>query len=198
MKDAHKYNLEYDKTVVLVRSGVFCNAFDDAALVLSAVTGYKVISQSNDHARCGFNLKCMQKVKQQLVKEHVSYVDLQTNPENEQAEILDSYDADTLGKERFVSLREQGRMITKAKQQAEQNIAVIRSQTTNTRSVSGADSVPGHPIQRQNISPKNREWDFIDHLCKGLHPGTGKPIQNLDLNDPDIIRSLFLVRDMLQ
>ena len=89
-------------------------------------------------------------------------------------------------------------MITKAKQQAEQNIAVIRSQTTNTRSVSGADSMPGHPIQRQNISPKNREWDFIDHLCKGLHPGTGKPIKNLDLNDPDIIRSLFLVRDMLQ
>ena len=179
MKDAHKYNQEYPKTVVLVKSGVFCKAFDDAALVLSAVTGYQVITQKNGHSRCGFNLQVTAQVKQLLIQNHVSYVELQTSTTNEQAEIIDAYDKGSPNV--FDELKTKSLVIAKARQKSDGEVAAIR------------DGTDHEPLD----SHREKARKFIDALCQGIHPLTGKPINNLKLNDPEIIRGLFLVRDKL-
>lgn len=179
MKDAHKYNIEYPKTVVLIRSGVFCQTFDDAALVVSVLTDYQVKPQKNNHARCGFNLKLVPEIKRMLVKNHISYVELQTSPSNEQAEILDSYEGDA---KTFDTMRDKGREIVNAKRQAENRLSAIRNNES---------------MQKKSDPRDKKEWKFIDALCQGVHPLTGKPIKSLNLNDPDIIRSLYAVRDLL-
>ena len=125
MKDGHKYNLEYPKTVVLVRTGSFCQTFDDAALVISALTDYQVIQQKNNHVRCGFNIKQIPKIKLILARNNVSYVELQTCSGNEQAEVFDTYDK---GEEiAFDTLRDKGRQIVKAKQQAGIRVSAIKN-----------------------------------------------------------------------
>lgn len=184
MRDGHKYNMEYHKTVVLVRSGSFCQTFDDAALVVSALTDYQVIQQKNNHVRCGFSLKLVPKIKHLLVLDHISYVELQTSPSNEQAEILDSYDKGD--DDAFDALRDKGREIVRAKRRADEMLSAIRQE------FDASDS----PCQQED-STKSEEWQFIDALCRGLHPFTGKKIRNLNLNEPDIIRTLFRVRELL-
>lgn len=53
-------------------------------------------------------------------------------------------------------------------------------------------------IRNSSIGKYKRHEDGgIDALCQGIHPLTGKPINNLKLTDPEIIRGLFLVRDKL-
>lgn len=189
MKDAHKYNLEYQKTVVLVRSGPFCQTFDDSALVITALTDYKVTQQKNNHARCGFNIKQIPEIKLMLVQNHVSYIELQTFSANEQAEILDTYDSED--ENAFDALRDKGRDIVRAKQQVAEKISAIRLDSDSSHC--GQSS----PCQEKDNSIKTEEWKFIDALCRGFHPFTGKKIKSLGLNNPDIIRALYSVREKL-
>lgn len=194
MKDGHKYNLEYPKTVVLVRSGSFCQTYDDAALVISALTDYQVKQQKNNHARCGFNLNLVPRIKQLLVQNHISYVELQTSSSNEQTEILDTYD--TEDGNAFDTLRDKGRQIVKAKQQAGIRVSAIKNDIALKESDASAGSVPA--MHKESISKPSEEWTFIDALCQGVHPFTGQSIKKLDLNNPEIIRALFQVREKLK
>lgn len=189
MKDGHKYNLEYPKTVVLVRSGVFCQTFDDAALVVSALTDYQVIQQKNNHARCGFKVGLIPKIKLILSRNHVSYVELQTNSSNEQVEILDDYDnGDDCS---FVALRDKGRELVRARQQAADKISAIRQDSNSLYSEQVI------PCKDKDSSIKSEEWKFVDALCRGFHPFTGEKIRSLNLNNPDIIRALYSVREIV-
>ncbi len=194
MKDGHKYNLEYPKTVVLVRTGSFCQTFDDAALVISALTDYQVIQQKNNHVRCGFNIKQIPKIKLILARNNVSYVELQTCSGNEQAEVFDTYDK---GEEiAFDTLRDKGRQIVKAKQQAGIRVSAIKNDIALKESDASSESVPA--MRKESISKPSEEWTFIDALCQGVHPFTGQAIKKLDLNNPEIIRALFQVREKLK
>lgn len=194
MKNGHKYNLEYPKTVVLVRSGLFCNAFDDAALALVAITDYQVVNLKNGHVKCGFNLKTIEKVKYLLMQNHVSFIDLQTNTSNEQVEILDRYEDGSSSA--FDTMRDKGREIVKARQQAGIRVSAIKNNVTLRETAISTDmSIADH---KKTASIPSTEWLFINSLCQGKHPFTGEPIKKLDLNSPDIIRALFSLREKLK
>ena len=194
MKNGHKYNLEYPKTVVLVRSGLFCNAFDDAALALVAITDYQVVNLKNGHVKCGFNLNTIEKVKYLLMQNHVSFIDLQTNTSNEQVEILDRYEDGSSSA--FDTMRDKGREIVKARQQAGIRVSAIKNNVTLRETAISTDmSIADH---KKTASIPSTEWLFINSLCQGKHPFTGEPIKKLDLNSPDIIRALFSLREKLK
>ena len=89
---------------------------------------------------------------------------------NEQAKIIDMY-----GKgnpDIFDELKNKGIVITETGQEADGSVAAIR------------DGTATEPLDTH----REKARKFIDALCQGIHPLTGKPINNLKLNDPEIRR----------
>lgn len=194
MKDGHKYNLEYPQTIVLIRSGQFCYVFDDAALALVALTDYQTKTLKSGHMRCGFPLTILKEIKLALIHNHLSYIDLQTNTTNEQTEIMDRYDAGDPYS--FNVLKEQGRKIFKAKQQAAVHVSAAKNDLKIRTGLSDISEFSGK--EGSNGTLPSSEWIFIDSLCRGIHPFTQQNIKELNIDDPEIIRALFLVRDKLK
>lgn len=193
MKNAYKYNLEYEKTVVMIHTGMFVQTFDACAYVVCALTGYQLIEQKNGHIRCGFNDQSVSTVKMLLDKNHVSYVELQTSPSNEQATIISEHIlSDT---HVFDELKMRGEKIAIARQRASAHIEQIRNMEDDGNGSSSSGST--HTQTDSVVTLRSKEWEFVSKLCQGRHPFSGEIISQLDLDDPQVIRELFAVRDKL-
>lgn len=195
MKNAHEFNQNYALTVVLIHSGLFVQTFDKCAYVICALTGYQLIEQKNGHIRCGFNEQSICDVKTLLVKNKISFVELQTSPANEQAELIDSYDAET--PQTFETLCQRGEQIFIARKRAAMHINYLRDQASSCVDVKNEKEFCMPYISKEG-QERSAEWEFINDLCQGRHPFDKTTVQHLSLNDPQIIRGLFAVRDKLE
>lgn len=65
----------YKETIIIRLRGMFYNAFEESAFVLSVITGYKVKrTSSTAMSKCGYPSTAFEKVLALLKKEHINYV----------------------------------------------------------------------------------------------------------------------------
>lgn len=65
----------YKETIIIRLRGMFYNAFEESAYVLSVITGYKVKRTSlKAKSKCGYPSTAFGKVLEILKKEHINYV----------------------------------------------------------------------------------------------------------------------------
>lgn len=65
----------YKETIIIRLRGMFYNAFEESALVLSVITGYKVKRTSSaSMSKCGYPSTAFEKVLALLKREHINYV----------------------------------------------------------------------------------------------------------------------------
>ena len=89
---------QYPDTVILQLRGGFYNAFDDSAVVLASVMGYKVKAMESGRFKSGFPVNSMDKVAADLKLRHISFIILDGNNESnrllfENSRFKDFYDA---------------------------------------------------------------------------------------------------------
>lgn len=64
---------DFAQCVILIKSGIFYEAIDDNAYIISYIFDYKIQKTSN-FAMAGFPEKVIENVKERLIKEKISFV----------------------------------------------------------------------------------------------------------------------------
>lgn len=160
---------KYPNVVILQLRGKFYNSYGDSAIVLSAVTGYKLIRKSTQRLRCGFPVNSVEKVVSTFKSKHISFMFFDNAATSNTAFFDDNHFLDFLDKNVVIKDEE--------KQKAEKNVL--------------SSVMKNHSSELEMIS-------FIDCICEGKEPYTGQQTDVLDINDSRTIRMFYRIRDFLK
>ena len=175
VSDREDTSMGDEKKVHLKRSGKgpFVRAYGEDAIVLGAITGYEVKKLSKGNHMCGYPASVNKEVFEKLENASVSY---------EYIGIIDDKSEDMEKR-----IRDFG-----ADNRYEGLVALWRKNNPSDTSENVTKKK-----RRKNKGPED-EFGFIDALCMGLDPYTGKPAETLDLTNPDNIRWLFRVKGKMK
>lgn len=160
-------------TVILQLRGGFYNAFDESAVVLSAVMGYKLKPTGAGRMKCGFPFGSADKVTDELKKHHINYMFFDNDDVSGESEFDDN---------RFLDFCDRSLLL------------LIESER---KSVNSSEN-----IGKKNMPVKDSDYmdmiRFMDLICDGKDPVTGDSIDSLSFNDVGIVRMLFKIRDYVK
>ena len=161
---------QYPNTVILQLRGGFYNAFDDSAIVLSEIMDYKLNQSSSGKYKSGFPVNVLDKVLTQFKNHHVNTIVF----DNEK--IVDNIDFEDNS---FINYVDEELL----------NKAQVNTETTEQSSNKDND--------KNNVNSYLSDINFLTAICNGRNPYTNEPINTLDLNNINTIRTLYRIRDGL-
>ncbi len=176
-RDKTKYSelvKKHKDTLILQNESLFYTAYDEPAGVLSDITNFKLIRTATGKLRCSCHADKWESTRQLLEDNHISYIFIKK----------DEVVAEKIFKDNNYPLYANKKHIP-------DKIYEKETSKTNTGAVKNLNSY-------DDIEKYNKGLTYIELMCEGINPISNKKGNNISLEDPDIIRALFYIKELLE
>ncbi|MDD3415471.1 MAG: hypothetical protein PHY47_15925 [Lachnospiraceae bacterium] len=168
---------EHQDKLILQNAGLFYCAYDESACVLSDLTDFQLIQMESGRLRCSCLADKWEETQEIVEAAHVSYIFIKKEAIIAQNDFEDN-------KFRFYA---DGSHVPDS----------IRNQSgSSTDTQINCNS--NKTVSNDEIKRYNNAVAYTQRLCDGLDPVTGKVASNISLEDPNVMRYLFYIKEFLQ
>lgn len=169
LAEAHK------DTLILQNESLFYTAYDESACILADITHYQLIQLASGRMRCSCLADKWEMVQEMIEAANVSYIFVKKNEVIASKEFEDN-------KFRFYadgvhvpdSIRNQDGSRTKTENNDMQTVTI------------------------DDIKRYRNALVYTQRLCDGIDPVTGKVTNAISLENPNVMRYLFYIKDFLE